>query len=186
MRRWWLVAPSIWGRSQVTTWTKIKEKDKITRLFVAMLLPIWKRQRSVSWWIIWNIWYGHCFTYFLEISDIFTQIRGETFDFIFGDLTDTPVDPGQSETSKDLWNFLKYILTLGMQLLVPESGKYFTHFNGKSVSNMISKYEETLKDLRVDADLSLRPKFKQRECYVPSFLETWIFYQISMCSQWHW
>ena len=98
-------------------------------------------------------------------------------------MTDTPVDPGQSETSKDLWNFLKYILTLGMQLLVPESGKYFTHFNGKSVSNMISKYEETLKDLRVDADLSLRPKFKQRECYVPSFLEIWIFYQISMCSQ---
>ena len=117
------------------------------------------------------------------MSHIFTQIRGETFDFIFGDLTDTPVDPGQSETSKDLWNFLKYILTLGMQLLVPENGKYFTHFNGKSVSNMISKYEETLKDLRVDADLSLRPKFKQRECYVPSFLETWIFYQISMCSQ---
>ena len=70
-----------------------------------------------------------------------------------------------------------------MQLLVPNTGKYLAHYNGKSVSNMISKYEEMLQELRVEADPSLLPKFKQSECYVPSFLETWIFYQISMCEE---
>ena len=98
-------------------------------------------------------------------------------------MTDTPVDPGNSETSKDIWNFLRYILTLGMQLIVPNTGKYLTHYNGKSVSSMISKYEEMLHELRVESDPSLRPTFKQGECYVPSFLETWIFYKISMCNQ---
>ena len=51
------------------------------------------------------------------------------------------------------------------------------------IPNMISKYEEMLQKLRVEADPSLLPKFKQSECYVPSFLETWIFYQISMCEE---
>ena len=98
-------------------------------------------------------------------------------------MTDTPVDPGDTETSKDIWNFLRYILTLGMQLLVPNTGKYLTHYNGESVTSMISKYEEMLQELRSEADPTLRPKFKQSECYVTSFMETWIFYQISMCSQ---
>ena len=120
-----------------------------------------------------------------NINNLFTiivKVRGEKFDFIFGDLTDTPVDPGNTETSKDIWNFLRYILTLGMQLLVPNTGKYLTHYNGKSVSGMISKYEEMLQELRVESDPTLSPKFKQSECYVPSFMETWIFYKISMCS----
>ena len=70
-----------------------------------------------------------------------------------------------------------------MQLLVPNSGKYLTHYNGKSVSSMISKYEEMLQELRSESDPHLRPKFHQSECYVTSFMETWIFYKISMCSK---
>ena len=67
-----------------------------------------------------------------------------------------------------------------MQLIKPNTGKYLTHYNGKSVSNMISKYEQLLKTLRVESDTSLLPTFTQSECFVPSFCETWIFYQISM------
>ena len=70
-----------------------------------------------------------------------------------------------------------------MQLLVPNTGKYLTHYNGKSVSSMISKYEEMLQDLRSESNPHLRPKFEQSECYVTSFYETWIFYKISMCIQ---
>lgn len=118
-----------------------------------------------------------------KLFSLFFKKRGEKFDFIFGDLTDIPLDPEHSKASKDTWDFLRSILTLGMQLIIPNTGKYLTHYNGKSVpSKYISKYEEMLHDLRVESDPSLRPIFKHWESYVPSFFETWIFYKISICN----
>jgi len=108
--------------------------------------------------------------------------RGEKFDFIFGDLTDTPVDPDESGASADIVKFLRYIVGLGMNLLVPETGKYMTHYNGKSVSDLIGKYEDILRTLTVDSDPDLKPHFTQTERFVPSFQEVWIYYQISMRS----
>ena len=105
--------------------------------------------------------------------------QGLKFDFIFGDLTDTPVNM-DDENELDLIQFLKKIVGLGMDLLVPNTGKYMTHYNGKSVSNLISKYEDILMDLRVNDDPDLKPHFTRSESFVPSFQEIWIFYQISM------
>ena len=110
------------------------------------------------------------------------KARSEKFDFIFGDLTDTPVDTDDTGASADIVKFLRYIVGLGMNLLTPNTGKYMTHYNGKSVSDMISKYEDILRTLRVDDDPSLVPHFTQSERFVPSFEEIWIFYQISMRS----
>ena len=50
---------------------------------------------------------------------------GEKFDFIFGDLTDTPVDPEENASSKDLLNVLNNIVSLALSLLAPETGKVY-------------------------------------------------------------
>ena len=51
------------------------------------------------------------------------QISGDKFDFIFGDLTDTPVSPDDNKADTDLMKFLRYIVGLGLNILVPETGK---------------------------------------------------------------
>ena len=101
------------------------------------------------------------------------------FDFVFGDLTDTPVNAGLEATT-DTWNFLKYILDLVVQLIKPGTGKYLTHCNGKSVPNVISQYEHMLKNLSVQNVPGLKCTFTKSESFVPSFQEVWIFYQILM------
>lgn len=101
---------------------------------------------------------------------------GCKFDYVFGDLTDTPT-AGHGD---DDWNFLKRTLTLGVQLLKPGSGIYMTHCNGKSVAGIVAEYEQFLRSLRIPDDPSLRPKFTRSESFVPSFREVWVFYQLSM------
>jgi len=44
-------------------------------------------------------------------------------DFVFGDLTDIPVD---SSGEQDAWDFIKLILNKSMQVIKP-GGKYLTH-----------------------------------------------------------
>jgi spermine synthase len=98
------------------------------------------------------------------------QCLGKKYDYVFGDLTDTPV----STTSEDksLWTFLETIISLGTQLLKP-SGKYMTHCNGKSAFGAVEAYESMLS--RVNGG---KCSFKQSEKFVPSFMEIWLFYQI--------
>ena len=110
----------------------------------------------------------------------FLQERNERFDYVIGDLTDTPVDANFSESSSNTWNFLNYVLKLGIQLIIPNTGKYLTHFNGKSVPKMICEYEQMLNNLSVQSDRSLKCEFTHSESFVPSFQEVWLFYQISM------
>ena len=108
------------------------------------------------------------------------QARNECFDFIIGDLTDVPVSSVSDESSRDTWNFLKYVLELSVKLIKPNTGKYLTHFNGKSVPNLIHEYEQMLENLSVPTDRALKCTFSRSECFVPSFQEVWIFYQIEM------
>ena len=111
------------------------------------------------------------------------QANGETFDFVFGDLTDTPLDAGSSEAAKDTWKTLQYILGLGVQLIKPNTGKYLTHCNGKSMIKSISQYEHMLTNLSVHSEPDLGCTFTSSESFVPSFQEVWVLYQISMTTR---
>ena len=117
----------------------------------------------------------------------------EEFDIIFGDLTDVPVETESdidlnskahsvSSTTQETWKFIKKILQLALTLLKPETGRYYVHCNGKSVPLILQKYEEMLKSFRItkqDGQI-YKVNWTQTEKFVPSFMEIWIFYQLSL------
>ena len=112
------------------------------------------------------------------------------FDIIFGDLTDVPVDSNGTEsikthsissTSQEAWNFIDKVLHLAFQILKPKVGKYYTHCNGKSVPHVLKQYEEVLDGIRIDKDgKKFKTSWSKTQSFVPSFMETWIFYQVSL------
>ena len=51
-----------------------------------------------------------------------------------------------------------------------------THFNGKSMSNLASRYENNMSSLVEAKDFQLT--FTQSQRFVPSFHEVWLFYQV--------
>ncbi|TRY68607.1 hypothetical protein TCAL_04573 [Tigriopus californicus] len=93
------------------------------------------------------------------------------FDFIFGDLTDTPVSTTPRDES--VWAFLKMILDMGVNLLKPNTGKYLTHCNGICVPQSLEAYEKVLANLAGGSCT-----FTKTTRYVNSFYETWTYYQI--------
>jgi len=100
------------------------------------------------------------------------QKQGKKFDYIFGDLTDTPVSTHPRDDDK--WIFLSTILELAVSILVPQKGKYFTHCIGINSPVGIQAYEEILSKIGEGKCI-----FNKFEHYVKSFVETWMFYQIS-------
>lgn len=56
--------------------------------------------------------------------------------------------------------------------------RYLTHCNGKSVSDCLRAYEAMLRGLRVEG--SKEVEFQQRESFVSSFMEKWIFYELTI------
>ncbi len=62
---------------------------------------------------------------------------------------------------------------MGVNLLKANTGRYLTHCNGKNVPEASAAYEKMLSAL---ADGKCR--FTRSECFVPSFMETWLYYQI--------
>ena len=46
-----------------------------------------------------------------RITPFFSQSTGQKYDYIFGDLTDTPVSNNARDNS--IWEFLKSIITMG-------------------------------------------------------------------------
>ena len=112
------------------------------------------------------------------------------FDIIFGDLTDVPVDSTDityvkthsiSSTTQEAWNFISKVLRLAFNILKPKSGKYYTHCNGKSVPLVLKQYEQLLDEIRIDKNgKTFKTKWNRTESFVPSFMETWVFYQVSL------
>ena len=102
------------------------------------------------------------------------QNSGKQYDYIFGDLTDIPVT--SSPRSKLLWEFLENIIVSSLRLLKPDQGKYMTHCNGKNSLSAIEAFEKMLDSLTIDGE---KLSFERRESFVPSFLETWMFYTIT-------
>ena len=95
-------------------------------------------------------------------------------------MTDAPVDTSKNESSRETWLLLEQVLSLVKQLLKPNTGRYLTHFNGKSVPKLKEEYEHILNNLRHQSITSLKSTFSRSESFVPSFQEVWIFYQLCM------
>jgi len=100
------------------------------------------------------------------------QAKGKTFDYIFGDLTDTPITTKPRD--QDCWVFLSNILEQGMSVLKPITGKYLTHCNGVNVPQSIHAYENVLAKI-----CNGKVFYSKTKSYVKSFFETWVFYQLS-------
>jgi len=110
--------------------------------------------------------------YKIVIDDAFKWLKtykseGRMFDFVFGDLTDIPVHEGGGT-----WDFVRSILFQALSIL-PIGGQYLTHCNGIHAKKSLHLFEELLNSLGVPLE------FKTTKAFVPSFMETWVFYQVT-------
>ena len=116
--------------------------------------------------------------------------EGKLFDFIFGDLTDVPIDTdkdGEDEHNesineyyligKDVWDFISLILELSFSCIKP-GGKYLTHVSGKAVPKSKELFLEKVKEAAVKAGRNI--DISTSEAFVPSFMEVWVFAQITV------
>lgn len=95
--------------------------------------------------------------------------EGRKFDYVFGDLTDIPI----SDTPiGECWDFIRTIFEHSFQLLKPD-GKYLTHGNGTSCLESLQLFEDQLRLLKP------KVKFTTTKAFVPSFMEEWLFYQVT-------
>lgn len=94
--------------------------------------------------------------------------EGRKFDVIFGDLTDIPVHGGDTTT----WAFVRNVVRTSL-LLLPVGGKYYTHINGVNSPQSIRLYGLMLQELGVPLEVATT------EAHVPSFMEKWVFYQVT-------
>lgn len=96
--------------------------------------------------------------------------EGRKFDYVFGDLTDIPIS---GAPIGECWDFIRTILEHSFKILKPD-GKYLTHGNGTSCLESLELFEEQL------ALLKPKVKFTTSKAFVPSFMEEWLFYQVSL------
>ncbi|XP_050316192.1 spermine synthase isoform X1 [Anthonomus grandis grandis] len=96
--------------------------------------------------------------------------EGRKFDYIFGDLTDIPIEENESP---ELWSFIIKIMKMSFKVLKPD-GKFMTHVTGTCSPQAIEAYKQKL--LKFNPPL----KFTTDKAFVPSFLEEWVFCQISL------
>ncbi|XP_017128607.1 spermine synthase isoform X1 [Drosophila elegans] len=95
--------------------------------------------------------------------------QGRKFDYVFGDLTDIPItDAPEGET----WDFIRTIFEHSFKVLKAD-GKYLTHGNGSTCKVQLRLFEEQLELLRP------KVKFTTTKAFVPSFMEEWLFYQVT-------
>ncbi len=110
--------------------------------------------------------------YNVIVGDAFAEMKrlkekGDKFDFIFGDLTDTPVLDDDDDKA-----FSRAVLENALGLLKPSGGRYLTHCNGKNAPEALEAFER-LVDERFAGMTRTR-----YEAFVPSFMEIWVFYEL--------
>ncbi|XP_037934956.1 spermine synthase isoform X2 [Teleopsis dalmanni] len=96
--------------------------------------------------------------------------EGRKFDYVFGDLTDIPIS---GAPIGECWDFIRTILEHSFKILKPD-GKYLTHGNGTSCMESLELFEDQLRLLKP------KVKFTTSKAFVPSFMEEWLFYQVSL------
>ncbi|KAL9905084.1 spermine synthase isoform X2 [Glossina fuscipes] len=96
--------------------------------------------------------------------------EGRKFDYVFGDLTDIPIS---GAPIGECWDFIRTILEHSFHILKSD-GKYLTHGNGTSCVESLELFEEQLRLLKP------KVKFTTSKAFVPSFMEEWLFYQVSL------
>ncbi|XP_018321679.1 spermine synthase isoform X1 [Agrilus planipennis] len=95
--------------------------------------------------------------------------EGRKFDYVFGDLTDVPI---RDDEIGEHWNFILKVLDYTVKVLKP-SGKFMTHGNGACCEESLKKYESLITELNPTV------KINKTKAFVPSFLEDWVFYQMT-------
>ena len=95
--------------------------------------------------------------------------EGKKFDYVFGDLTDVPISP---TPEGEIWDFIRLILSSSLKVLKP-NGKYMTHGNGASSPAALEMLEGEFEKMQPAVT------FTRDSAFVPSFMEDWIFYQVS-------
>ncbi|XP_068149750.1 spermine synthase isoform X1 [Drosophila tropicalis] len=95
--------------------------------------------------------------------------EGRKFDYVFGDLTDIPIS---GAPIGECWDFIRTIFEHSFKVLKPD-GKYLTHGNGTSCIESLELFEEQLGLLKP------KVKFSTTKAFVPSFMEEWLFYQVT-------
>lgn len=98
--------------------------------------------------------------------------EGKKFDYIFGDLTDIPIS---TSPTGEIWDFIRTILSKSFKILKP-GGKYLTHGNGVNCVESLKMFEEQLNVLVPKVE------FTKTQAFVPSFMEEWVFYQVTEAS----
>ena len=105
----------------------------------------------------------------------------ETDDSFLQNNSSNKVPNSVSSTTQETWKFIKRIHQLALTLLTPESGRFYIHCNGLSVPFILKKYEDLLSDLTITKNSMLYTlQWTQTKSFVPSFMETWVFYQIAL------
>ncbi|XP_067646937.1 spermine synthase isoform X2 [Eurosta solidaginis] len=92
------------------------------------------------------------------------------FDYVFGDLTDIPIS---GTPVGEIWDFIRTILESSFKILKSD-GKFLTHGNGTACTESLELFEDQLRTLRP------KVKFTTSKAFVPSFMEEWQFYQVSL------
>lgn len=123
--------------------------------------------------------------YSIVLEDCMKVLRqsietGKKYDVIFNDLTDIPVCKREesltafesSAAQKDNpWHFIEVIFNLSFDCL-KDDGLYMSHTTGKGNVESLKAYEQFLDKSRVQME------YASRTCYVPSFMEIWVFYTV--------
>jgi len=114
--------------------------------------------------------------YKIIVGDAFAYLKeslkeGRQFDYVFYDLSDIPVSPNMD---REVWDMVKEVMTDSMGLLAA-GGKYMTHVIGINSPLALAEFEKVVDGLPVKTTRT------QSTAFVPSFLETWVFYQVTKC-----
>lgn len=122
-----------------------------------------------------NIIIGDCLYYLRKYAE-----SERKFDVIFNDLTDIPISKrpelltcfSPTFANDNPWHFIEVIFSLSLRCLAPD-GLYMNHAIGSGCTTALRAYEDFL-------DKSpIKVKYERHSAYVPSFMEDWVFYQIS-------
>jgi len=94
-----------------------------------------------------------------------------------------------SSPTQEAWSFIEKLLHTALPLLKPETGRFYTHCNGINVPTLLRKYEDMLDKFVVtktvpgsNCNQKFKLKWTQRQTFVPSFMEVWVFYQVKLAS----